>query len=48
MLDANNRSGFPQKQALWGKRRYWPHVKAYFERTSGLKLNAPPGDPRHG
>jgi len=24
-------SGFPQKQKLWGDRRYWPDVKAYFD-----------------
>lgn len=40
-LDANPRSGFPKKQELWGKRRYWPAVKAYLDRTSGLTMPAP-------
>jgi hypothetical protein len=35
-LDHNPRSGFPQKQKLWGDRRYWPAVKAYFDRTNGI------------
>ena len=30
-LDADVRSGFPQKQKLWGNRRYLPAVQAYFE-----------------
>lgn len=41
MFDADPRKGFPQKQKLWGNRRYWPAVKAYFDRTNGLKLEAP-------
>lgn len=40
MLDRDRSRGFPQKQALWGNRRYWPAVKAYFERINGLKLDA--------
>lgn len=40
-LDADPRkSGFPQKQKLWGNRRYWPAVKAYLHRTSGLTMPA--------
>ena len=35
-LDDNTRSGFPKKQKLWGDRRYWPAVRAYLDRTSGL------------
>jgi hypothetical protein len=35
-LDANRASGFPQKQKLFGDRRYWPACKAYFDRASGL------------
>ena len=35
-LDKTRGSGFPQKQALWGGRRYWPAVQAYLERTSGM------------
>jgi hypothetical protein len=42
MLDRDRSKGFPQKQALWGNRRYWPAVKAYFERINGLKLDASP------
>lgn len=35
-LDAKaHLTGFPQKQKLWGDRRYWPAVKAYLDRTSG-------------
>lgn len=39
-LDANPRSGFPQKQGIWGDRRYWPAVKAYLDATSGLTIDA--------
>jgi hypothetical protein len=35
-LDTNPRSGFPRKQKLWGDRRYWPAVKAYFDATNGI------------
>src|ERR1700752_640741 len=32
-LDRDDKgSGFPQKQALWGNRRYWPAVRAWFDR----------------
>lgn len=37
VLDKNPAlSGFPQKQKLWGGRRYWPAVKAYFDRKYGM------------
>jgi hypothetical protein len=39
VLDANKTSGFPRKQKLWGDRRYWPAVKAYFERQNGMLGN---------
>lgn len=39
-LDAHPRSGFPQKQKIWGNRRYWPAVQAYLERTSGRTVDA--------
>lgn len=39
-LDRIRGSGFPAKQKQWGDRRYWPHVKAYFDRTSGLTMIA--------
>lgn len=35
------RSRFPQKNKLWGDRRYWPAVKAYLDRTNGLNLDVP-------
>jgi hypothetical protein len=37
-LDAagGRRSGFPQKLKLWGNRRYWPAVKAYFDAHYGV------------
>jgi hypothetical protein len=34
MLDADRRSGFPQKNKFWGNRRNWLHCKAYFERNA--------------
>jgi hypothetical protein len=34
MLDAKG-SSFPKKQQLWGGRRYWPAVKAYFDKEYG-------------
>ena len=40
ILDQDKRSGFPQKKALWGDRRYWPAVRAWFDRTNGLKIEA--------
>jgi hypothetical protein len=46
-LDAKA-TGFPQKQKLWGDRRYWPAVKAYFDRHNGLTIDAPPRRQRHG
>lgn len=41
-LDKNRASGFPQKQALWGNRRYWPAVRAYLDRASGLSIEPLP------
>lgn len=38
MFDCTPSKGFPQKQKLWGNRRYWPAVKAYFDHGYGLKL----------
>lgn len=40
-LDRQRGSGFPQKQALWGGRRYWPAVKAYFDKLYGANLGSP-------
>jgi hypothetical protein len=31
ILDANPKSGFPQKDPLWGDRRYYPAVRAYLD-----------------
>ena len=41
------RSGFPQKSKLWGDRRYWPAVKAYLDRTNGVKFDVPATGDRH-
>lgn len=41
MLDRDRGKGFPQKDPLWGNRRYWPAVKAWLDRTSGLKMPSP-------
>ena len=40
-LDKDRGSGFPQKKKLWGDRRYWPAVKAYLDRTNGLRMEVP-------
>jgi hypothetical protein len=37
-LDADPASLFPKKQKMWGDRRYWPAVKAYFEESTGFRL----------
>lgn len=29
--------GFPEKQRVWGKKRYWPAVRAFFDEQYGLK-----------
>jgi hypothetical protein len=41
------RSGFPQKQALFGGRRYWPAVRAYLDRYYGLNIPASPQRSSH-
>jgi hypothetical protein len=38
MLDSKP-SGFPKKQKLWGDRRYWPAVEAYFDKHYGAMLD---------
>jgi hypothetical protein len=40
-MDKDRASGFPQKKKLWGERRYWPAVKAYLDRTNGLRMEVP-------
>jgi hypothetical protein len=42
VLDRDRSSGFPQKKALFGNRRYWPAVKAYLDRTNGLRMGEQP------
>jgi hypothetical protein len=37
MLDKPG-SGFPRKQKIWGDRRYYPAVQAYFDQLYGPKL----------
>lgn len=36
-LDRDRRNTFPQKQALWGNRRYWPSVRHWFDRINDVK-----------
>jgi hypothetical protein len=33
-----HKPGFPRKEKLWGDRRYWPAVKAYFDALYGPKI----------
>jgi hypothetical protein len=35
---AEAKAGFPKKQKLWGDRRYWPAVKAYFDNLYGANV----------
>lgn len=39
-------SGFPKKQKLFGDRRYWPAVRAWFDRNSGATVSAQRGGER--
>jgi hypothetical protein len=32
---AEAKANFPRKQKLWGDRRYWPAVRAYFDSLYG-------------
>ena len=36
-LNSPKHPGFPRKQPAAGDRRYWPAVKAYFDKMNGLK-----------
>ncbi len=47
MFDRDRGKGFPQKNKLWGDRRYWPAVKAYFDRQNGIKIAASHGRQHH-
>jgi hypothetical protein len=33
--------GFPEKEPLFGGRRYWPAVKAWLDKRNGLKVSSP-------
>lgn len=33
--------GFPEKEPLFGGRRYWPAVKAWLDKRNGLKVELP-------
>jgi hypothetical protein len=35
---AEAKAGFPKKQKLWGDRRYWPAVRAYFDNLHGVTV----------
>lgn len=39
--------GFPEKQRVWGKKRYWPAVKDFFDRQYGLKSGGSTTRSRH-
>ena len=47
-FDREKHRGFPQKQKLWGDRRYWPAVKAFLDRTSGLTMDVSQQRKNHG
>jgi hypothetical protein len=34
----HRRNRFPQKQKLWGDRRYWPAVKQWLDANNGLRI----------
>lgn len=40
-LEKDPRNGFPKKWKIWGDRRYWPAVKAYFDQHYGPKMTSP-------
>lgn len=42
-VDRHPSTGFPRKDPIWGNRRYWPAVKAYFERRHA-KMDPPRRD----
>lgn len=39
--------GFPPKSPIFGKRRYWPAVKAWLDRHNGLSMD-PSTAPKRG
>lgn len=38
IAELESRRAFPQKHKLWGNRRYWPAVKAYFDAVYGVTV----------
>jgi hypothetical protein len=46
MLDRDPSSRFPQKQALWGDRRYWPAVVDYLDATLRTITRPPSNMPK--
>lgn len=36
------RDGLPQRDPLFGERRYWPAVRAFLDHRAGLRQDAPP------
>lgn len=47
MWDRNPRFGFPPKVKLYGDRRYWPAVQAYFARAAQVKIPVISGSHRN-
>lgn len=40
--------GFPEKHRTWGKKRYWPAVKAFFDEHYGLNSGGSTTRSRYG
>lgn len=40
-LDSNPNSSFPKKDRLWGNRRHWPSVQAYWMAQNQRKIGTP-------
>lgn len=40
--------GFPEKQKVWGKKRYWPAVRDFFDAQYGFKSGGSTRGSRHG
>lgn len=45
---ALERSGFPQQDAQFNNRRYWPAVKAFLDRRYGLDAGSTPSNQPEG
>lgn len=41
MLDADPKKGFPKKDPLFGGRRYWPKVRAWFDDYNRFNMQPP-------